>query len=214
MSFVGYTPQEKKILDAALNVIAEHSISGTRMHLIADEAGMAPSNLHYHFKTKRELLLALLRDLQDTFDEKRSGAMANSSETLSNRIETFFDQKKQLILEKPQYDQAQFDFWVLGQSDGEINALFRRAFDQWRSHLTQSIQEFRPGVDPAYTDMAAHAMVSMMMGGSMQYLNDGAFNLDDYFTLCLELILDNIEKHAPDSSPTAGVVGENGPSNA
>ena len=46
---------EQKIMDAALDVVAEKSISGTRVHLIAERAGIVQSNLHYYFKTKEAI---------------------------------------------------------------------------------------------------------------------------------------------------------------
>ena len=61
------TPQEKTILDAALEVVARETISRTRMHLIAEEAGMSQSNLHYHFKTKDDLLSYYIEE-QPTID--------------------------------------------------------------------------------------------------------------------------------------------------
>ena len=62
---------EEKILNAAFRVVDRHTISGTRMHLIAEEAKMVQSNLHYYFKTKQDLMLALLRYLQQNFSESR-----------------------------------------------------------------------------------------------------------------------------------------------
>lgn len=38
---------EEKILNAAFHVVDRYTISGTRMHLIAEEAKMVQSNLHY-----------------------------------------------------------------------------------------------------------------------------------------------------------------------
>ena len=41
-----------KILDAAFEIVAKNKISGTRMHLIAKEAGVVQSNVHYYYPTK------------------------------------------------------------------------------------------------------------------------------------------------------------------
>ena len=47
---------EEKIMDAALKVVSQNTISGTRTAMIAEEAGMTPSNLHYYYKSKDEIL--------------------------------------------------------------------------------------------------------------------------------------------------------------
>ena len=43
--------------------------------------------------------------------------------------------------------------------------------------------------------MVPYIMISMMMGASMQYLNNTkAFKLDDYFDMCRSIILDLLHK--------------------
>lgn len=191
---MSYTPQEQRILDAALNVMAKHSISGTRMHLIAEEAGMASSNLHYHFKTKQDLLLALLSEIQDRFDGKREAVMDRPARNLRERLEVFFRQKRDFILQEPRYDKVQFDYWLLGQSDETVKKLFGNSFDHWREHLIRSFLEFYPDMDPEYAKNLAFSLVSMMMGVSMQYLNGDGVDLDAYFALCLDMVIGEIER--------------------
>ncbi len=187
------TLQEQRILDAALRVMAKYSISGTRMHLIAEEAGMAASNLHYHFKTKHDLLLALLAEIQDRFDLERGTIMLQEAHSLRERLAVFFEQKKALILEQPRYDKVQFDFWLLGQSDETVKQDFRRSFDHWRGHLVDSMLEFYPQMKPEYARDLSYVLVSMMMGASMQYLNGDGVSLDRYFSRCLDMVIGEIE---------------------
>ena len=64
-----YDPTKEKIIQAALEVVAEKTISGTRMHLIAEAANMSTATLHYHFKTKDDLLKEMLHYLIESFRE-------------------------------------------------------------------------------------------------------------------------------------------------
>ena len=173
--------------------MAKYSISGTRMHLIAEEAGMAASNLHYHFKTKHDLLLALLAEIQDRFDQERSGLMLQETHSLRERLAVFFEQKKALILEQPRYDKVQFDFWLLGQSDEMVKQDFRRSFDHWRGHLVESMLEFYPQMEEEYAKDLSYTLISLMMGASMQYLNGDGVSLDRYFSQCLDMVIGKIE---------------------
>ena len=60
---------EEKILTAALKVINRETISGTRIHLIAKEADVAQSNVHYYYKTKQDLMDSLQeRVLEECYD--------------------------------------------------------------------------------------------------------------------------------------------------
>lgn len=198
-----YNASQKRILHAALIVIANHSISGTRMHLIASEAGMSSANLHYHFKTKEELLTALMQDLGRIFSEKRYTALEDCQDTLEDHLRALFQQKRDQILLEPEYDQVQLDFWVLGQSDEEIRLKFQRPIRDWRNHLISILRHFRPAITQQRAELIAHSMVSMMLGGAMQYLGDPSFDLDAYFDLCLDQTLNSINQSQPVVNDTA-----------
>lgn len=179
---------EEKILQAALEVVSENSISKTRMHLIAEKAGMVQSNVHYYFKTKRELLVALLKNMHQSFWELRRNVVDCQAEGLQNKLSGFFTQKRDLILSEPEYDRAQLDYWCLGQSDPEMNRLLEASYADWRAHMERVIAEWVPEVEQERRELISAAMLSMMMGASLQYINNPeAFNIDKYFELCLEM---------------------------
>ena len=52
---------EQRILDAAQEVFATYGYHGATIDEIADRAGISKPNLHYYFKRKRDLYLAVLR---------------------------------------------------------------------------------------------------------------------------------------------------------
>ncbi len=185
-----YSASEKKILEAALDVVNTHTISGTRMHLIAEEAGMSSANLHYHFKTKKELMTELLHYLQYRFSQRRANDFKSQPDTLEGHIRGFFRQKKDLILHEPKLDRAQFDFWTQGQIDPETNLDFLETFNIWRAHISSEFARYCPGLPSDKLGLVSEMMVSMMMGATMQYLNTGMeFHIDPYFDLCETAIL-------------------------
>lgn len=190
----GRSPEET-ILKSALKVVDAKTISGTRMHLIAKEAGMSQSNLHYHFRTKKELLLALLHYLQKQFSEDRENDLKNRADSLKQKLGGFFDQKKSIILREPEYDRVQFDFWSLGQVDPEINGCFQKSFNIWRENISEIIHFYVPELDENNVRTVSEIMVSMMMGATMQYLNlETPVGLEEYFTICEQMICWYLEK--------------------
>lgn len=54
-----------EIVNALLTVIAEHGYAKATIQLIAQKAGLTPGLIHYHFKTKVEILLELVRMLAE-----------------------------------------------------------------------------------------------------------------------------------------------------
>ncbi len=181
---------KKNILEATLRVVDKHTINGTRMHLIAQEAGVAQSTLHYYYKTKRELLVSLLQMVQEDFIAKRSTLFAGAKQSLDEQINCYFSQKKDIIHNEKRYDHAQFEFWCQGQIDPVINNKFFEFYVVWRDGISRTITKYAPQIPAHKVRMASHVMVSMMMGASMQYLNaEASFDLDEYFEACLSMVL-------------------------
>jgi AcrR family transcriptional regulator len=56
----------QRVLDAALELFSEHGFEGTSLQEIADRLGVTKAAVYYHFRTKDEILLALV---QPAFDE-------------------------------------------------------------------------------------------------------------------------------------------------
>lgn len=56
---------EERILDAAQEVFATFGYQGATIDEVADRAGISKPNLHYYFKRKRDLYLAVLRRTLD-----------------------------------------------------------------------------------------------------------------------------------------------------
>lgn len=185
---------KKKILKAALDVVAKHSISGTRMHLIASQAGMSSANLHYHFETKDELLTDLIQEVQHAFTQRRGQCIDHCEASLESHIRAFFQNKKDQILHSPEYDQVEFDYWVTSQSDDKIRQLLQEDFAVWHNDLMCVLKQFRPTLSDRNAGLIAHTMISAMKGGALQYLLQDSFNLDDYFELCLAQCLYSIDR--------------------
>jgi AcrR family transcriptional regulator len=52
----------ERILDAAARELAEHGYSGSSLRRVAGAAELKPGSLYFHFKTKDELMLTVLRE--------------------------------------------------------------------------------------------------------------------------------------------------------
>ncbi len=182
------------IIDSTIEVLAQKTISGTRMALIAQQAEMGASNIHYYFKTKKDLLHAVLMELQRRSSVRREGIMQHVGPSVDSQLAGFFESKATMIQNDPFADTIQFDFWVQGLTDDhELTEQVNDSFDIWRKDIIKVLEEHAPGMDQIKKEMLAHIMVSMMMGASMQYHNcPTPIDLDIYFSHCLKMILDQI----------------------
>ena len=182
----------EKILEATLEIIAREKISGTRMHLIAKEANMSQSNLHYYYPTKNDLLIALMDDLQNRFSEKRMESVDLIKKSVDENLHGLFEEKKDDIINHKKVDYAQFDYWVQGTVNREIRTKFQNTFDKWRENIKDVLMKNKSTgeTNSNYTEMLPVIVVSLMMGASMQYLIDEEkFDLDEYFSVAEEIIL-------------------------
>lgn len=182
---------EKRILDAAMVVVAREKISGTRMHMIAEEAHMSQANLHYHFSTKNDIMMALLDNIQEEFSNDRKCYIDLENKTVAENIRGFFHQKKNEIINKKKMDYTQIDYWVQGTVNEEIRLKFQHTFDIWRDSISEALGKSVCSLsnDSKHNEMLPIITVSLMLGASLQYLIDeGSFDLDEYFNACEKMI--------------------------
>ena len=181
---------EERILEAALKVVEDYTISGTRMHLIAEKAEMFPSNIHYYYRTKDELLLALQQKVLNKCLKLRADIRAHSKDTLESQLDVFFEQKKAFIMEYREYDYAEIDFWVQSRVDSNIKKGFADSFSGWREEIRQVLEKYIPDVpEDGKVYLSAH-IVSILEGATIQYLMDeNSFDLDKYFAFGKKMIL-------------------------
>lgn len=79
------TPRPKtgrdKLLAAALDLFSEHGVSGTSLQMIADLLGVTKAAVYYHFKTKNEIVLALVSPVQEELTALADAAEQQRSRT-------------------------------------------------------------------------------------------------------------------------------------
>lgn len=184
---------EERILDAAFDVLEEKTLSGVRMALVAEKAGLFQSNIHYYYKSKHELLLAVQKKVLRHCIELRR-ALGGADGALETQLEAFWGQKKDFILKEPKYDYAEIEFWAQARVDEAMRAEIRAAFANWRREIETMLARFAAHMPEGRRKLLAAVMVSMMEGASVQYLAEpAAFNLDEYFAYCGELVLREVK---------------------
>ncbi len=181
----------KKILKAALEVVSKEKISGTRMHMIAKEANMSQANLHYHFSTKNDIMIGLLNSIQEEFSKGRKNYIDTENKSVTENIQGFFEQKKDDILINKKMEYTQIDYWVQGTVNEEVRTIFQNTFNIWRKSIEDILPEaYKERLDEKTIRNIPFAMISLMLGASLQYLIDeGKFDLDEYFQVAEKMVL-------------------------
>lgn len=81
-------PTRQRLIDVAIELFKQHSVAGTSLQMISDELGLTKSAIYHHFRTRDELLTAVMEpvvaEVSALVDaaEARSGARARAEHLL------------------------------------------------------------------------------------------------------------------------------------
>lgn len=73
---LGTTDTRTRLIEAAIDLFTRHSFAGTSLQMIADELGFTKAAIYHHFRTREQLLAAVIEPM---LDELR--AVVESAET-------------------------------------------------------------------------------------------------------------------------------------
>ncbi|MDO4478031.1 MAG: TetR/AcrR family transcriptional regulator [Lachnospiraceae bacterium] len=182
-------PNEEKILDAALTVVARETITGTRTRMIADEAGVSPSSIHYYFKSKDELMDKLQKRVLDkSFEFRNQRKKSIDPNNIYEVLDLFFFQKMDFIQMEKDLDYVNFDFWLHSRVDDMKKKSMAEAYQEWREEIREMVVDpFCGDLPESDKEQLTFVLVSLMQGAAIQYHLAG-FNLQSYFAYCKRLI--------------------------
>lgn len=84
--FIARSAAQTRILDAALQLIAEHGVGGTSLQMIADAIGVTKAAVYHQFKTKEQIVIALTERELGSLEEALEAAEAHSHRTQAREV--------------------------------------------------------------------------------------------------------------------------------
>jgi TetR/AcrR family transcriptional repressor of bet genes len=99
------------ILQAAIAVIARHSLSGTTVQLVAEAAKVASGTVILHFKTKDALLLAALEKIAVEFEQARREALHRAGDDPVKALEAVIEVNLDPKVSDPANVAVWYAFW-------------------------------------------------------------------------------------------------------
>lgn len=89
-------PKYKKIIEAAVVVIAENGFHQAQVSKIAKQAGVADGTIYLYFKNKEDLLVSLFQEKMGQFIDKTKKAI-NQKTHVEEKLETLVDMHLKLL---------------------------------------------------------------------------------------------------------------------
>lgn len=167
------TDTREKILQAAFTVLSRQGYENTSVKEIAEEAGVAQGLVHYYFKSKQVLVMAVLAEVCRAMEMKgvegEAGAMAA------------FDNFKQMLRNQQDTNALYIQLLGIGVHDKEIGAGMLDFVRRDRGHVeaiaAQVLAERE--VDPTPARAIAGAVWAGVLGIIVQSVIDPEFRADE-----------------------------------
>jgi AcrR family transcriptional regulator len=80
------TPAQSRILHAALDLFADHGVSGTSLQMIADAIGVTKAAVYHKFKTKEEIVIAVAEMELATLENALEAAEAQADSVGARKV--------------------------------------------------------------------------------------------------------------------------------
>jgi len=146
------------LIAAAIDVLREKGFAATTMRAVAEGAGVQLSLVHYHFGSKRRLLVAVLEEL--------TGELLDRQQTMFSDGRPFAEQWRTACSYLRDdigsgYVRILWELWAAGLADDELAQAWRATQRGWRGLIVARIEQWQ---DEASVDlpMSARAMATLV----------------------------------------------------
>lgn len=129
-----------QLLAAAAAVLSEQGYAAASMRAVADRAGTPLSLVHYHFGSKRGLLLAVLDDLTEQLLE-RQRSMLSDDRPFAEQWRTACDYLREDI--RSGYVRIVWELWAAGLADPELAERWQAMQRGWRELIVERLERWR-----------------------------------------------------------------------
>jgi AcrR family transcriptional regulator len=128
------------LLTAAADLLREEGYAATSTRAVAERAGTRLSLVHYHFGSKRGLLLAVLEDLTERL-LNRQQAMFSDNRSFTDQWRSACDYLREDI--DSGYVRVLWELWAAGLADPELAERWRATQRSWRELIEARLERLQ-----------------------------------------------------------------------
>lgn len=164
--------RRKQIVEGLLNVMSEKGYENASIQAIGKACGLTPGLIHYHFKSKQEILVALIKSLSSVAQERYEGLL-ESAMTPKEKLEAFIDAALSL---GENSDEKAVSAWVVIGAEAirqpEVQELYQEIIKRNKIELMELLAEYASESDAELTDSQIENMAMMSLASI-----EGAYQL-------------------------------------
>ena len=162
-----------KILEAAFQILARQGYENTSIKDIAEEAGVAQGLVHYHFKSKQQLVLAVLAEVcrEMEFGDAQGAAGAQAA----------YEKFKNMLKGSQATHALYIQLIAMGLHDKELGAGVLSFVRQDRAHIEDIARQVlaEREADPKPARAIASVIEAAVLGIMVQNLIDPEFDAEE-----------------------------------
>jgi TetR/AcrR family transcriptional repressor of bet genes len=131
-----------EIVQAMMKVMAVSGYEGASIQAIAKQAGLAPGLIHYHFKTKQDILLESVTQLSNVLRE-RYLLLSESAVTAEDKLKAFINAR---LSKGEGASQQAVIAWVMIGSEAvrqpQVKTVYLKALKEQKALLEDLLQDY------------------------------------------------------------------------
>jgi len=159
-----------QIVTAALDVLGSLGFSETTVRSVAEQAGVQPSLIHYHFGTMEALFVAVLEQENERLSRGWE-EIANSDLALSEKLLATTAYLRQAATMR--HSRQLWELWAAGLANEELATHWRAAILKHRETVRQALEQWTTELDvalPMDVDVLAGAYADFLLGVEVSLL--------------------------------------------
>jgi AcrR family transcriptional regulator len=185
---------QRRVLDAAARIFRDYGYAGTTMRVIADEADLKAGSIYYHYKSKDELIGAVLdlgiQAVIETVDRAMAELPADATGRM--KVETAIRAHLSAIIENGDYTLAtRRVFGLVPEAIREKNLKLRNGYaNLWQDLLkgAQATKEFRSDVNMTF----ARLFILGALNWTVEWFKPGGRSIEEVARIFSSVILDGV----------------------
>lgn len=160
----GEEERKAQILRAAYRVASQRGLDRLTVRLVASEAGLSSGLVHFHFKTKEALLIALLdRVLETTTVLRVSEEIAAIPSPLERLLALLRQEMDRLTRDRGQI-RVFFDFWSMGMRSSRVRRRMRAELQRYREAFRPMAEEVLAAEPERFPGVTAEGLAAVSVG--------------------------------------------------
>lgn len=184
--------RKKQITRAAYEIIAEKGYYNFTMMDIAKRAGVSSGLIHHYFKDKENMLVTLLREMQQNIRNSVEKAIEQVDDP-REQLDIFMNQAFKLVEDEREYIYVTYDFLTQIKFNERMQRIMSKLYRGYRETMVNIL---RAGMEKGYfrkveEHYVATLFVAALLGIEQQYIIDNtAFFYREYTTRIKKHIFD------------------------